>query len=133
MSIFLREILHGRAATILAMGTKEDCQVLDFLQELAGKDANEAGKIWALLDHTKDHGPPRNEQKCRFFKKERIFEFKTTGGVRIMAFWDDNRVIICSHAFMKKSQKTPRIQITRSIECKESYFAAKAAGNLSFE
>ncbi|MBC8876062.1 MAG: type II toxin-antitoxin system RelE/ParE family toxin [Planctomycetes bacterium] len=132
MGVVLRELRRGHAAAIFAMGTEEECQVLDFLQELAKDDPGEAARTWALIKRTADHGTPRAETKCRFFRKIKVFEFKTRGGVRVMAFWDEDQVIICSHGFVKKSQKTPKTQLERATTLRNEYLTAKTNGQLVY-
>jgi phage-related protein len=133
MDIVMRELRRGRSATIFAMGTNEDCQVLEFLKDLAESNGAEAARTWALIDHTVEHGAPKNKEKCRFFAELKLFELKTRGGVRIMAFWDKGKLIVCSHAFLKKSTKTPKRELVRAKEARKRYFDSKQRGRLIFE
>lgn len=121
MSVVLKEIFSGRDCQIYAMGDEKGFQLVDFLGVLEQERSSEWLKILALLNRTADHGPPRNQEQCRYFKKERVFEFKTGGGVRIMAFWGANRFILCSHGFMKKRQKTPKGQLARAADARDAY------------
>ena len=130
MCIVLREVRSGRACKILAMGTGNDCPLFGFLAKLRRDDQNEFARLRALLDRTADNGMVRNEQKFRFFNAEKVFEFKTRGGVRVMAFWDEGRVIICSHGFLKKSQKTPDGELARAVSARGEYFANKLCERL---
>lgn len=115
------------------MGGEDDCPVWDFLEALQQEDGGEFLRITALLAYTADEGPPKNVEKSRFIRELRVFEFKTRGGVRIMAFWDSERMIICSHGFMKKSQKTPQREMERVRLAREEYFRAKARNEVRFE
>jgi phage-related protein len=133
MGVVLRQLRRGPAAALLAMGTEDECQVLDFLEELTKDDQGEAARTWALFERTADHGPPKDETKCKFIKAIKGFEFKTRGGVRVMAFWDEDQVIVCSHAFVKQSKKTPKTQLTRAKELRDEYFTAKANGQLVYD
>jgi phage-related protein len=112
------------------MGTGSGCPLFDFLAKLKRDDQDEFARLRALLDRTAEHGTVRNEQKLRFFKEEKVFEFKTRGGVRVMAFWDEGRVIICSHGFLKKSQKTPSGELDRAVTARTEYLGAKQRGLL---
>jgi phage-related protein len=114
------------------MGSEAGCQLLEFLGDLKDSDPDELGRITALLDRTADHGPPRNEEKCRFFRDLQVFELKTRGGVRVMAFWDQDRLIVCSHGFMKKSQKTPKGELDRVEKAQRDYRDAKRLNRLLF-
>lgn len=130
MGIVLREVRSGRACKILAMGTDKDCPLFDFLAKLGRDDQKEFAKLRALLDRTAEHGTIRNDQKFRFFNAEKVFEFKTPGGVRVMGFWDEGRIIICSHGFLKKSQKTPERELARAVAARAKYFADKLCERL---
>lgn len=112
------------------MGSADACPLFEFLSQLRRDDVNEFAKISALLDRTAQHGVIRNEQKCRYFKSEKVFEFKTRGGVRVMGFWDEVKLIVCTHGFLKKSQKTPPGEIERAVAARHEYFAAKEQGLL---
>lgn len=41
---------------------------------------------------------------------------------RIPWFYDKGRVIICTHYFVKKQDKTPKAEIDRAIKIREEYF-----------
>lgn len=130
MDVLLTEIVTGRRCRLFAIGDERGYSLLDFLAALEREREDEWAKILALLEQTADHGPPRNVEKCRFFKRERVFEFKTTGGVRIMAFWGEDRLILCSHGFVKKQQKTPKRELDRVVDARSRYEAAAAAGTV---
>jgi phage-related protein len=108
----------------MAMGDADGCPLHDFFTDLAKSNSKEFGKTVAFLERVADHGPPVNKEKCRYFRNEKAFELKP-GGVRVMAFWDGGQMIICSHAFLKKSRKTPKRELTRLKTAKEDYFVAK--------
>ena len=60
------------------------------------------------------------------------FELKTKR-VRIACFWDEGRLIVCSHAFLKKRQKTPEGELRRLEASKRAYFLAKEKGEIRYE
>ena len=130
MGVVLRKVRSGRACKILSMGSDNACPLFEFFSQLRRDDINEFAKISALLDRTANHGVIKNEQKYRFFKREKVFEFKTRGGVRVMGFWDENQLIVCSHGFLKKRQKTPSGEIGRAVAARGEYFEAKVQGLL---
>ena len=78
-----------------------------------------------------------NLSKSRYFmdsellKKlnDDIWEFRTKyQGMtyRLLAFWDSDtgRLIIATHGFIKKTQKTPEKEIERAIALRKEYFAS---------
>ncbi len=59
-----------------------------------------------------------------------IWEFRTKyDGIqyRLLAFWDTitNSLVVATHGFIKKVQKTPRQQIKRAEEIRAMYFKQK--------
>lgn len=83
----------------------------------------------ALFDRVVEHGIPKDKQKCRTLGNK-LFEFKTPGGLRIVWFWDENKMVICTHGFKKSTRKTPRGQIEWALFIKADYFEAKSKGTL---
>lgn len=68
------------------------------------------------------------------FKKlnENIWEFRTkflTKHIRILAFWDKTEksetLVIATHGFIKKTQKTPKSEIEKAERIREQYFKEK--------
>ncbi len=58
-------------------------------------------------------------------QKEKIYEY-IKGRLRLFWFEDGDRVVICTHGIVKKSQKTPKREIDRAIRIKRSYEESKA-------
>lgn len=66
------------------------------------------------------------------FKKidDDIWEFRTLYRkvhYRLLAFWDReaDTIVVCSHAFIKKTQKTPVGEILKAQRLREKYFKDK--------
>ena len=60
-----------------------------------------------------------------------IFEVRTVEGndiVRILYFFDNDRIIIATNGFVKKQQKTPKTEIDLAKRRRKDYFQRKAAG-----
>lgn len=60
-----------------------------------------------------------------------IFELRTIEGndvVRILYFFDRNKIIIATNGFVKKQQKTPRSEIDTAKLRRTDYFRRKEAG-----
>lgn len=60
-----------------------------------------------------------------------IWEFRTLFNnvkYRLFAFWDTEQaaIIIATHGIIKKTQKTPKREITRAEELRKAYFDYKA-------
>lgn len=80
-----------------------------------------------------------NISKSRYFADQEllkkltsdIWEFRTRyQGMtyRLLAFWDneDGRLIVATHGFIKKTQKTPENEIERAEALRKEYFTNKA-------
>lgn len=69
----------------------------------------------------------------RLFKKlegHDIWEFRTEYegyAYRLLAFWDKQRrsMVVATHGFHKKSQKTPPKEIERAIKLRNEYYKGK--------
>lgn len=65
----------------------------------------------------------------KFFKKlkgvENIYEIRVIThfkSIRILGFMHKGNLIVLTHAFIKKSQKTPKTEIERAIRIKAKYY-----------
>lgn len=119
----------GKQFTLYALGIGKSIDLLDFLYEMEKKRPKEAAKMAALFARVLEHGILNNKQKCRSLGNK-LFEFKTRGGLRVVWFWDEGRMIICTHGFEKAQQKTPRREIEKALARKADYFDAKDNGSL---
>lgn len=99
-------------------------EAIEFLKSLNEKVRNKIayniGKSMHVLDK-------------ELFKKlgdTDIWEFRTLyNGIayRLLAFWDTDKetLVIATHGFIKKSQKTPSKEMAKAEEIKKQYFANK--------
>ena len=55
------------------------------------------------------------------------------GRLRVFYFFDEGKVVVCTHGLVKKTQKTPKSDIKIDVRVREQYFAAKRQGNLVIE
>jgi len=58
-----------------------------------------------------------------------IWEFRTkfmTNQIRLLAFWDktekEETLVVATHGFVKKTQKTPKSEIEKAEEIRKQYF-----------
>jgi len=112
---------------------RERCKTLEFVNEMGRKHPKELSKLARLWSDTADTGPPVNKEK---FKKldgsDGIWEFKTSK-LRVLCFRDEGSFIVCTHGFVKKTNKTPKKEINQAEKEKRKYFQAKKEGNLKHE
>ena len=97
------------------------CPVQDFLDSLPAKAAQKVTWVLKLLEDL-DIVP------ASYFKKlvntEEIWECRVQLGsnaYRVLCFFDGNAVVILTHGFAKKSQKTPKQEIERAEAYRRNY------------
>ncbi len=92
------------------------CPVEEFLDSLSPKEAQKVTWVLKLIEEL-----PR--VPSHYFKKlvntEDIWEVRVIFGkniFRILGFWDGPKLVVLTHAFQKKTQKTPKqaIQIAEA-------------------
>ena len=61
-----------------------------------------------------------------------IWEFRTkfmTNQIRLLAFWDktekEETLVVATHGFVKKTQKTPKSEMEKAEEIRKQYFKEK--------
>lgn len=98
-----------------------------FFDDLAaGFHANVEGLIAMMEAHSQYGAEHFNTNQAHYVdQKEQIYEY-IKGRLRLFWFEDDNKVVICTHGIVKKSQKTPRREIDRAIRVKLAYKQAKS-------
>ena len=128
MQVTLRLIRPRSRCQIYAMEDQSGCLVLEFMAQMEQEMPNELEKLGVLLDYTATNGPPKNKEKCNSLGNG-LFEFKTKK-LRVLWFWDAGYMIICTHGFKKKTDKTPTGEIRRALEAKSRYEEAKSARQL---
>jgi hypothetical protein len=141
VSIVTKQIREGAHYTfqILAIGERTEggrlhCPTFEFFSEAAKKEPDDLGRMSALLDIVAERGPIRNTQKFRrITDSDKIFEFKTSGGLRLFCFFDEGRVILCTNGLIKDAQKPPKGEIETAEDWKKRYFDAQKRGQLLHE
>jgi phage-related protein len=112
------EILHvGAKHQICAIIENGRCPAKDFIDSLNGLAQK---KIIALLNYTAEYGPPINKEKFQKLTDYDLFEFKDYQ-TRIFCTFEKDKIIILTHGFIKKKEKTPKSEIGRAFELLEKY------------
>jgi phage-related protein len=127
----LKTVLAGDWQVLAVCTERGDCPLLDFLAGLEGRLARDGWRMLKLLDRVAAQGPPRNTEISHQLASG-IWEF-IQGRLRVLWFYDDGKLVICSHGFLKKRQKTPAGEIERARENQRLYAEAKACGNVEIE
>lgn len=127
------QIHRGARFRLVAVGIEEHGKIhlpyLDFQRQALQKAPAEWPKLVRILDYFAEAGPFRDSDKSKFLR-DGILEFRTKGGLRLLWFYDEGRVVICANGYFKQGQKIPNTEIDAAIRWKNDYFAARKAGKL---
>lgn len=121
-------IFQGAKFDIHGWIENEECQVLEFLEELEANGDSDAVRLNNLIIQTANEGIIRfNERHIRQLD-DNIFEFKAPNTGRILFFYDKNRLIICAHGVSGKKGSEDRFikkQVKKANRIRDDYFAEK--------
>jgi hypothetical protein len=116
--------------TVLAVYADEErCDVLDLAKGLWRDDPREHARLMRAFERLSASGPPRNVQRSRALAHG-IFELKTRGGVRVLFFFGEGRVVVCSEALPKPKQRGLAVAIERAARSRWRYLNDKRRGAL---
>ena len=121
----LRFLIEGQEFTLYAIMQGED--VADYLAKLELKNVQAHDQIVRRLEQLAERGPSRKRDEFNLLGHD-LYEVKAKSGPRVIFFYDQDHIVICSHAFNKQSQKTPSKEIKKAREWKRKYFERKASG-----
>jgi len=131
-------IRSGERLTIRAIAGAADesgrdrCATLAFFQEHARLRPKEFEKLSALLQRVANDGPPNDTNKFKELTGEDgLCEFKTSGGLRLLCFWDEGNLIVTTHGYLKDKQRAPKRELEAAQNLKSRYLAAKRSGELN--
>lgn len=101
------------------------CPVEEFLDSLKGKQAQKVAWVVRLVEDL-------TAVPAKYLKKlvstEDIWEVRVDFGpdtFRLLGFFDGPRIVVLTHGFQKKSQKTPKQAIALAQERRKDYLRRK--------
>lgn len=106
------------------------CPLMRSFGALGSNHEKSVDGLLAMLERFADHGQKMlHDGICHEIdEKNKIFEF-IKGDLRLIWFYGDgSKIIICSHCFVKKGQKTPKSEKAEAISIKDSYWALRNKG-----
>jgi phage-related protein len=75
-------------------------------------------------------GPPHNEEISKQLDGD-IYEFRKTPtrgpALRVLWFYDEGKIVVCTHGFWKTTRRTPEAQIEKAQKLRREYLLAKRA------
>ncbi len=109
---------------------EEDTWLFDLFNNQNLKQG-EIDKWLSIFSQSAESGPEAISKKLRheIDKSNKLYEF-INGNWRIAWFYDEGKLIVCTHYFRKKTQKTKKQDKDRAMREKQAYFAAKTNGSL---
>ena len=136
--MILRVIRRGQWSLLAVCNERGDCPLLDFLYEGStptpfgfrprGPLAKQKIRMLVRLATVAETGPPRNAEICHQIAED-IWQIEL-GRVRILWFYDEGRIVVLSHGFLKSTQKTPEAEKSRARSALKEYREAKARRRL---
>jgi phage-related protein len=127
----LRRVQRARWEVLAVCDARGACQLFDFLAGLEARLAMDGRAMLRLLAFVAEQGPPRNVETSHKLASE-IWEL-IAGRLRVLWFYDEGRLVVCSHGFVKRTRKTPAAEIDRARASYAAYSAAKKDGTLQVE
>jgi hypothetical protein len=111
---------------LAALDNRGECPVIQLLN-----DSGAPGErmLADLLESIPQRGPPMRNLEVSKHLRDKIYEFResvTRGGtLRLLWFYDEGRVVVCTNGVLKKGDKTPDGLIDAAIEIRKAYFVSK--------
>jgi len=126
--MYLFPIARGYYRVYATAKGPEHCELLEFLEGLGSNFQKDRDRVLALFEKVATEGPPKNTEISHQIEGK-LFEF-IQGRLRVLWFYDEGRLIICTGGFVKKGRKTPRSQIEHGIQAMNKYFQDKKLGEV---
>jgi phage-related protein len=127
----LRQIRSGEWRIVAVCTPRGDCPLLEFLATQQGHLARDSRRMLRLLERVAQQGPPRNTDVSHQIG-DSLWEF-IQGQLRVLWFYDEGRIVVCSHGFVKKGRKAPRGEIARARESQDQYRWARRKGEITIQ
>lgn len=131
MPLVAVKVKSGNAFSIYVLEENGKCDLLEFLSRLNNSHPGEMSRLVRAFDRVKDLGLMRNTE---FFKPigNKLYEFRTRGGVRVFGFLDIEKMVICTSGYIKKKKKLDPVEVERAETWRRKYTAAKSENSLTF-
>ena len=103
-----------------------NCPVKDFLHSVEDKKLQ--SKMYTYLNLLEEYGREFHEPYVKYLYSS-IYELRirqSSNIARILFFYDGNKIVL-TNGFIKKSNKTPRNEITKAIKYRKYYFERSKA------
>ena len=119
-------LLHSGNYKIGAIGDSNSCESIDFIMSLNSGYRSSATGLFQLLERVSNEGLSNLSTKLSHLvdKDEKIYEF-INGDIRLFYFkTDDDFLVICTTALIKKTQGVDEKHVNKAIKFKQNYLSA---------
>ncbi len=117
--------------SVCALGESQtDCELSSFFSSLDPNQKQDERRMLRLLKRVADRGADDlNTEICHQIEGK-LYQFRQ-GQLRVLWFYDQNRIVICTHGFFKKTRKTPEPEKHHAKEMMQRYFQEKERAPLT--
>ena len=106
----LKIVSVGRYEVLAVCKNRGDCPLMEFIDSLDKSMEDYGDKLLYLMDSMAHKGKPENPDVCHLIvQQEHIWQIRA-GKLRAPFFMDEPGKFIFTHGFIKKNQKTPKIE-----------------------
>ncbi len=115
-------------AVIETKAGEDFCPLTEFLSDKEnGQYSGSVDGFYSLIELFAASGREAlNDKQCHYIhKKEKIWEF-IKGDLRVCWFYPGkDKIIICSHGFVKQGQKADKKEVNKALKIKKAFEAQK--------
>lgn len=110
-----------------------NCQLSDFLSNVQHNMVKYRDRLLVIFRQTSQEGPQLFNDRIshQIDKNNEIWEFRS-GRFRVLWFYDEGKLIVCTGVFLKQTNTTPKIQKERAISLRKKYFHDKKNGDIEY-
>ena len=126
------EITHYKIAAVME---GDECETEIFLNELPEKYQASADGLFRLIEHIVERGglDGLSPKQCHLVDKDHKILELIKGDIRLLFFkGHGDTIIVTTHAFIKKTQKTPENHKNKAIRYKKEYQSAHDKNQIYF-
>ena len=91
---------------------------------------DDLSRLLYMLDRVSKVGPSTFPKDICHDFGDGLWQF-TAHSIRLMWFYDEGKVVVCTHGFVKKRAKTNNSEINKAKSIKKEYFSRRFSGTLT--
>ena len=127
MEIRLHTIYKGLVKHVVALEIDGKCPASDYLDEAEQKKNAEYKRLVTRIESVANHANFRNSEIFNV-EGDGLYAFKTSGGLRLYAFYDKNQLLIACYGADKPKKKQQQKDCRQARTWMDRYFNAKKYG-----